>query len=230
MSFFSGLFGDQSDAYNNYAQQMQQLQQQMQALSQPYNFYSDIGKQGTQKYYDAASSLMQNPNALQDSIAKGYTESPYQSELLKRTTSYMNQNAANTGMLGAGRADQALQDNLLAMSGQFMNDYIDRGMKTYGEGFNAIGQFPQYGMRALDSQTDINSNALDYGQQAAGAQLQADRSKSSWLPNLIGGVIGTGASFLGGGMGAGANGGFGWSSGFKNLVGSPRSSTLNAGY
>ena len=90
---------------------------EMDNLGKRYQGWVDTGNQARDMSWDQYQKLIQDPNFLQDMVSKGYSESPYQKMLLDRTQKRMNMNSANTGMLGSGAANRALQDEMLKMSG-----------------------------------------------------------------------------------------------------------------
>jgi len=194
-----GLFGDQSGGFNNYADQMRQQ-------SQAYNPYINRGNAAGDRQAFLSDWLTKNPNALQDQIASGYQMSPYQNNLLDTVTNRMNMNAANTGMLRSPLAQKALNDQANTMTGQFMNDYVNRGENNFGLGMQNYGMMNTLGMQGLTGQSDLL-------QQAAAANLKADQSRQNAISSMLGLGAGIGLNMLMPGAGAamgvaGSSGGF----------------------
>lgn len=169
---FLDVFGDQRGAYDRFDRRL--IDQ-----SNKYNPWIDRGNAAGQKAQGEYDWLVDNPNALQDEIASGYQMSPYQQYLLNNTSRMINQNAANTGMI-TNPAIQALLGNELNMqTGSFLNDYIGRGMNTYGQGLAGLGQTAQMGLGALDNQSNLVH-------EAAAGGLQGDKSRQGAWANLFG--------------------------------------------
>jgi hypothetical protein len=190
MSGFLGLFGDNSDAYNNYAQGMMNMGNNFNPYIQQGMNATNEANQNYQNFLNAQQGLMSNPNALQDSIAKGFSMSPYQQSLLGTTTQAMNMNAANTGMIQSPVAQQALNSKLNTMTGQFLNDYVNRGMDTYMKGygsFNDLANMTNFdrtqGFGAMEDKQSLED-------QAQGAALQGSISQQQGLNNFMGDVTG----------------------------------------
>ncbi len=220
MAFLGGLFGGGSSnlqpAYNNYADQMRQI-------AESYNPYVNYGNQGLTTYFDQLNKLISNPNFLQDMVSQGFSTSPYQENVLSRTKDIMNMNAASTGMLGSGAANQALQDQLVAQIGQFQNDYIDRGMGSYQTGLSGMQGVAGWGLEGLGQQAGLGEAAALA--ELKGAQSNAASEANMW-GNILGGLGGLASIVMPGGgslAGMAINKGL---SMFKN----PKSSTIDLGY
>jgi hypothetical protein len=205
MGFIGDMFGsgqvstDNSGAYNQFANAMR-------GLSGNYQPWIDTGNQARGITFDQYQQLMNNPNAVQDKVAAGFNMSPYQNYMENQATKQMNYNAANTGMLGSGAANRALQQELVNMTGGFENDYINRGMQSYGMGLQGMGHLTDMGYQALGDQTAINEGAagadlqgqMSHNQHEASQQA---RDNSGW-GNLIGTGLAVGGAILGGPAGA----------------------------
>ena len=206
---FMGLFGDNSGAQGKYGDQMRDL-------AGTYNPYIERGNQAGDVLWGQNQRLVNDPNSVQNQVAAGYSSSPYQQMLLADNTRQMNANAANTGMIGSPLAQRALNDRNNTMTGQFMNDYVNRGMGSYAMGMQGMGQHQSMGFDALNHQND-------YLSQGAGSDLQAAKSKQGGINKLVGtaaslaaayftggaslAVTGIDGSGLGGGGGGGGGGG-----------------------
>lgn len=188
-----GLFGgsdDNSKAFKEYAAEMRNRMP-------VYDPWVQAGDRARNLEEAEFKKLIENPNFLQDLVAKGYQASPYQNYITDMVTKRMNMNAANTGMLGSGAANRALQQELTGMTGQFLNDYIGRGMGSYNQGLGGMESLRNMGFNSLQAQDQLLS-------QAAGAQLQGQLSKnaseSSFLKNLLGTALNVGGGFAFGGV------------------------------
>jgi hypothetical protein len=189
---FGGGSGDRSGAFNDYAQFMGNA-------ANRYNPWIDAGNRARDMNEAQYARIINNPNAVQDQVAAGFSMSPYQKFMEDEMTRRMNNNAANTGMLGTSAANRSLMDDLLKMTGQFQDTYINRGMNTYNRGLQGNDFLSQLGMSGLNAQ----DNLLE---QQAAAQLKGniasqDANTGMWgdILGLAGGVAG---NFLGGPMGA----------------------------
>lgn len=176
MAGILSLFGDNSGAYDDYANQLKDI-------SKKYDPLIAMGDKARNRIYDEYGQLIDNPNALQDEIAGGYENSAYQNHLLDQVSKRSNINAANTGMIMSPLAQKALNENINTMTGQFMNDYIDRSIGTYGMGMQGLSGISNAGAQGLNNQVGM----LD---DAAGANLQGDISENSAWNNLFGTTIG----------------------------------------
>lgn len=193
---FGGGMGDQGDAFDRYGDEMR-------GIGRRFDPYINRGQQAGQRAFDQYDRLVDDTNSVQDQIASGFNLSRYQQFLLDQTANRMNQNAANTGFLGSGPAAAALSDRINTMTGQFMNDYVNRGIGLYDRGLGGFEGQNEMGYRALGDQAGFD-------QEAAGAGLQADRSRQAARANRFGGLAGFVGSmanrFLGGVPGLGAGG------------------------
>lgn len=177
---FLSLFGDQSGPFN-------QFYQQMMNQSNKYQPWIDRGNAAGEKAMGEYNWLTDNPNGLQDEIAAGYETSPYQKYLLNNTQTMINNNAANTGMITNPAIQAMLGNELNTQTGQFMNQYIDRGMNSYGQGLAGLGQANQLGLGALDNQSNLV-------EAAAGGQLKGGQSRQGAWANLFGTAAGAGVT------------------------------------
>jgi hypothetical protein len=176
MSWWSELWGDQSKAFDQYGNDMR-------GIGQGYNPWINRGNQAGDLLWGQDQQEINDPNFIQNKIASGFYESPYQNNLQNLTQQRLNTNAANTGMLGSGAANSALQDQLLKQTGQFQNDFVNRGEQDYGRGMNSLGDLSQLGLKALGSQSDINS-------QAAAGNLKGAQSRMAWPSKMWGTIAG----------------------------------------
>lgn len=217
-SVLGGMFGDQGPSFEEAARLFREQ-------AERYNPYIDRGNDAGTKGMAQYDRLIQNPNAVQDQIAQGFWQSPYQNELLKRTTQAMNMNAANTGMIQSPAAQRALNDSVNNMTSQFMNEYINRGMQSYGQGLQGYDSVAGMGMKGLNAQDALL-------EQSIGANLKGQQSSQGNMANMFGNLIGTGLNFFGN-MPSGGNysGAFGDSGvPYAPSLGSSSFSSYNLGY
>ena len=218
MSWWSELWGDRSDPYNDYANRSGQIGQQ-------YDPYINQGQQAGNMSWEQYQRLINNPNQVQDQVAAGFSMSPYQNYMQDMVQKRMNYNSANTGMLGSGAANRAMQQELTNMTGQFQNDYINRGMQSYGLGLGGLPGLSQRGFEGMGEKAN-------WQEQEAAARLKGELSKSQGQTNMwgriIGGLGGAAAGFLSGGWGGAASGAMqGAGMGGQNVQGNPRASTAD---
>jgi hypothetical protein len=205
MGMFDSMFGggsgvDNSAAYAAYADAMRKQ-------GDTYNPITNMGNQARGMSFDQYQRLVNNSNSVQDQIASGFSMSPYQKQMEDDVTQRMNYNAANTGMLNSGASQKALQDNLTNMTGQYENDYINRGMNSYNTGLSGYNTLSNMGFDSMGRQDNL------YG-QAAGADLYGTMSHNQYEAEnqtdwggMIGGLAGGAAGlYFGGptGMSAGS--------------------------
>jgi hypothetical protein len=192
MGIFGGGDGDYSGAFNNYAAFMGDK-------ANRYNPIIDMGNRARDMNEAEYRRNIQNPNEIQDKVAAGFNYSPYQKFELDNITDRMNYNATNTGMLGTTAANRSLMDDLLKMTSQFQDTYINRGMNSYNTGLEGNKYLTDLGFRGMGAQDAL------YEQQAA-AQLKAEmaekEAESSGWGDILGGVGGAIAGGLFGPGGA----------------------------
>lgn len=181
-----GFFGDKSSQYGTAAQDYRNV-------ANEYNPYIQRGTDAANFLMPQYQNLMTNPNFLQDQVSQGFYMSPYQQQMIKDTTNQMNINAANTGMIRSPVAQKALNDRLGTMTGQFMNDYINRGMQTYGMGMGGLSDMNRMGFDAQNQRANYLTGATQYN-------LGGDLSRQYAANNMIG----TGMSMIGGLFSGGA--------------------------
>jgi hypothetical protein len=189
-SIFGG--GDRSGAFKDYADTMGKN-------AERYNPWIDAGSRARDMNEAQYSRNINDPNAVQNQIASGFQYSPYQKFMLDNMTQRMNYNSANTGMLGTTQANQSLMDDLMKMTGQFQDTYIDRGMNSYNRGLQGNEFLQQQGMQGMGAQDNL------YEQQAA-ARLKEKMAKedanSSMWGNILGMAGAAAGAYFGGPMGA----------------------------
>lgn len=171
-----------------------------QQLAQMYDPWSQAGLNANNFLYGQDQQNMMDPNRLQNQIASGFQTSPYQNNLMNMTSQRMNANAANIGMLSSPSSQNYLNSQLNNMTSQFQNDYVNRGMQTYGMGQQNMNQIADRGLNALNSQTGLD-------EQGAVAQMKAQQQNNTFWPNMLGTAAGVGMGMYGAGMFSGGMGG-----------------------
>jgi hypothetical protein len=225
MGFFDSIFGGGGQSIPDNSAAFAQFANQMRQNAGSYDPWINTGNQARDLEFGQFQNLINNPNALQDKIASGFNTSPYQNQILDRVGKMMNFNAANTGFLGSGAGNVALQDELTKNTGQFLNDYVNRGMSSYGQGLSGLDSLTRLGMNALGSKNDML-------QQADAGDLQGALSRNAYnayqnansgsgLSNLIGMGIGIAGNAMMPGMGSFASSLFSGMSGGGGGGGSP---------
>lgn len=180
-----------SPGFNNFANEMDRA-------SQRYQGYVDTGNKARDMSMDQYSKLISNPNFLQDMVSKGFSESPYQQYITDMTQKRMNMNAANTGMLGSGAANRALSNEINTMTGQFMNDYINRGMGSYSQGLGGLNNLSQMGLSALNSQDPLLEQAAAGRLKGYTSDVETDQRNAEMKANQGNNMLGTGLGIAGG--------------------------------
>lgn len=168
-NFLGGGAGESPYTSNKAA--FDQYGQEMDKAASRYNPYFDRGNKAGEAAYNAYSRDVEDPNYMQDKISAGFEASPYQKMLLDQVTKRMNYNSANTGMIGSGAAQRALMEELTKNTGQFQNEYVQRGLGVYGQGLNGLNSLQDFGLKAGSQQDDLL-------QEAAGGRLKGSMSEN----------------------------------------------------
>lgn len=166
-----------------------------------YNGYIDRGNQASTMAMDEYGKNIANPNALQDRIASGYQESPYQKYMQDMVTKRLNYNSANSGMQGSGAANRALMEELTKNTGQFQNDYINRGLGVYGQAMQGLSGASELGFRGLNSQDALLQEAAGgslKGQMSENETNDRNNASSGGWGSLIGAGIGLAGNIMSG--------------------------------
>lgn len=202
MDFFGGggeSVPDNSGVFKQFADRMRKD-------AQSYQPWIDTGNKSRDTSFDQYQQLINNPNFLQDKVASGFTESPYQKYIQDLTQKRMNYNAANTGFQGSGAANRAMQDELSKMTGGFLDTYINRGMGSYGQGLSGLDALTKLGFNGLTNQNDMYEQAaageLQGGLSRNAHKAYEDAHSNDWIGNLVG----TGVGMFAGGMMGGPQG------------------------
>jgi hypothetical protein len=199
MNFLDGMFGGGETSVDN-SGALRDFANAMRSRMPAYDPWINTGNAARDKLSGEYGWLVDNPNALQDEVAKGFYESPYQKYMQDMVTKRMNYNATNTGMMGSGAANRALQDELTKMTGGFMNDYINRGMGSYGQGLQGFGGLADLGFKALGDQTNLFEQGAAGDLQAQMSKNQYDAMQDANEGNMWGNILGTGLGMAAGGM------------------------------
>lgn len=172
-----GYFGspDYSQAYNKYANTIE-------GLGARYNPYIRGGAMAEKGLAGMGSYLMANPAGLENRLANSYNQSDYQTQMLRNLENEMNYNAAQTGMLGSTAENSALQKALADQQNQWMQQYINRGMQQFGQGYQGLQNIgtlaANQGFQGLGAQIGL-------GQEAALGRLKGDLAPSPFQNALM---------------------------------------------
>lgn len=177
MSFLDFLGGgNTSGDYNQYANQTRQL-------AGGYNPFIHNGTQAGQWMLPQLHQDAANPNRVQDQWAQGFQMSPYQQNVLQAVSKHMQALGANSGMLGSGQLQKALQGQLSSDVGQFQNDYVNRAMQLHSMGLTGLGNMYQTGLGALGNRNNLLNAANE-------AQLQGNINRDTQGARNFGGFLG----------------------------------------
>lgn len=228
MSFWDFLGGGQSEnpyssnkgAFDKYSQEMDAASRAQQAAADRWNPWMNRGNAAGEAGFNAYSRDIANPNAIQDQIAAGFSMSPYQKYMQDLVSKRLNYNATNTGMLGSGAANRALMDELTKSTGQFQNEYINRGLGLYGQALGGMNSIANQGIQAGGLQDQMINEKNQLMQEAAGGRLKGvmsenetnDRNKAANAQrsgNIWGSVLGLAGGVAGNLFGGPAGGAIG---------------------
>lgn len=182
MSFLGGLFGGGGDPDSD-------LQQIPQYYKQYLGPYANAGM-GYEKFLGPMlQNLMGHPTALEDSIMSHYQESPYAKFQTGQITDQMNRAAAAGGDLGSPNEQAALAGRVQGIVSGDQQNYLHNAMQPYMQGMQGLLGLTNLGEQAgggiANMYGDLYSNManIDAAQNAQGQ-------------NLLGGLLGAGASML----------------------------------
>lgn len=191
MSFLGGiensLDGDTSGAYSNYSDEQRQLAQDL-------NPYIKDGKISLNNLLSQFQKETNNPAFLENELASSYKPSDYYKQQAKYLTGQLNSNAAAEGTLGGSYAANnmaATDDRLLS---QDENNYIDKGMQTYGQGISGEEGINNEGFNALGQQNNLLTAANQ-------AEMQGKIAHDNAQTALLGEGLNLGSEFFTGGAG-----------------------------
>ena len=156
---------DKTNPYTSNKGAFDEYARRMEAEKQKYNGYFQRGNEAGDQAFNAYKRDLADPNAIQNQIASGYSESPYAKYINDMVTKRLNYNSANTGMLGSGAANRALMEELTKNTGQFEGEYVNRGLGVYGQALGGMNTLQDFGLKAGSMQ-----DALE--QESAGGYLK----------------------------------------------------------
>lgn len=172
MSFMDFLGGGQSEnPYTSNKDAFDKYGQEMDAAGKRWQPWMDRGNAAGEAGFNAYNRDINDPNYMQDKIASGYSESPYQKYMQDLVTKRLNYNSANTGMMGSGAAQRALMEELTKNTGQFQNEYINRGLGLYSQALGGMNSIANQGIQAGTQQDELM-------QEAAGGRLKGSMSEN----------------------------------------------------
>lgn len=175
----------------NYKSAADHYADQLGDISSSYNPYIKRGMGAQDMLGGLSLGQMAHPAALENRIAAGYEQSPYQTQALHNTTNMMNANAAMTGTLNSTAQQAALQQALAGQQNQFQQQYIDRATNQYNQGFGALGGLTQQmgaqGFQGTQAQNALMQEAALGRLKGSIAPSQFSNAFSSGLGALMGG-------------------------------------------
>lgn len=152
-SFTGGIIGNKpGEAFGKYADSMAN-----QANS--YNPYMELAMKNLGLLDSEALDQYKNPWATQDAAAAHFQESPYQKYITAQTQHAMNSNAANTGVLGSTAANDSMSKNINSMTGQFMDNYINKALSQHNAAMGYQAGIGQMGLPALSAKNNMLQDA-----------------------------------------------------------------------
>jgi hypothetical protein len=167
-------------AYGDYSNQMV-------GVANSYDPYIQTGQVNLSRLNDAYNHMMQNPTAKMDDISRHFSLSPYESNILSHTQNALNQNAANTGLLGSTSANEALQSELSGDVGKFQDHYVQEGLGQYDKALDGMNSLNMEGLNALE-------NRNKWLQEASLGNVKQGIASDTSGNNMMGGIIGLLAS------------------------------------
>lgn len=197
---------DKTNPYTSNKEAFDKYAKAMEAEKAKYNGYVNRGDQAGQSAYNAYQRDLANPNAIQDQISSGYSESPYAKYINDLATKRLNYNSANTGMLGSGTANRALMEELTKNIGQFQSEYVNRGLGVYGQALGGLNGMQEIGLRAGGAQDALAQEAAGgYLKGAMGENETDDRNRAALAAraaglkgNIMGAVGAIAGTYFGG--------------------------------
>lgn len=162
---------DKSNPYTSNKGAFDKYAAEMDAASKRWDPWMERGNMAGQEGYDAYHRDLNDPNYMQDKIASGFAMSPYQQYMQDQVTKRLNYNSANTGMMGSGAAQRALMEELTKNTGQFQNEYINRGLGLYSQALGGMNAIANQGIEAGGHQDQLI-------QEAAGGRLKGEMGEN----------------------------------------------------
>jgi hypothetical protein len=167
-----GIFDvDKSNPYTSNKGAFDKYAAEMDEASKRWTPWMERGNRAGEIGFNAYQRDIENPNYMQDKIAAGFEMSPYQKYMQDLVTKRLNYNSANTGMMGSGAANRALMEELTKSTGQFQNEYINRGLGLYGQALSGMHGIAGQGIQAGTQQDEML-------QEAAGGRLKGEMGEN----------------------------------------------------
>lgn len=160
-SVVSGLFGMSSASKAAKAQKQAaaaQLAEQKRQYEQTRTDLAPWRTTGGNALDRVAGSLGLQGGAGYDRALKGYTESPYLAELVKRTGSAVEASRAARGGLFSGGTAQEIADRTGQLYLGDWNNYLGRLDQTSAQGLGATGTGAAFGQQSADNISNIHGN------------------------------------------------------------------------
>ena len=151
-----------------------------------YSPYMNTGTNALNQYYNNASAWSTPQGAMNNynTIAAGYTQSPWTQYQNQNALDYSNQAAAASGMAGTPSEQAAVANQVYGITSQGENQYMNDVMRTQQQGQQGLGDVSQMGLQATNQ--DINDWMKQYGAQAMMAYMgQMNQNAANKQPNFI---------------------------------------------
>lgn len=160
-----------------------QYNHQMQGLAGHYQPWVNQGWKNNQQFSQHNMNDANNPTYEMNKIAGTWQASPFQQNMMHGVSGMMNNNAAQTGMLGSTSANSQLQGDLTNMVGQYQHQYVQDGMDQYNNAIRNQGYLGQQGLNALGQQSQLSQEGYLGG-------LEGARANDQWHNNLYSDALG----------------------------------------
>mgnify|MGYP003630658023 CR=1 FL=1 len=182
MGGLGGMMGmmspNMSGAYGNYNNKMQ-------GLAGRYNPWVNLGLNNMQNFSKESQNMYSHPAAEQNKLAESFYDSPYQQHALQSVKGMMNQNSAETGMMGSQAANENLGSQLTNMQGRFQQNYVDQGLGQFNNAMRNQYQVGQSGLGALGAQNQL-------AQEGYLGQMQGANANAQHQSGIMGDALGLG--------------------------------------
>lgn len=155
-----------------------------------YSPYMQAGTGALNQYYNTSSNLATPQGAANNynTIASGYSTSPYAQYQDQNALQSANQAGAASGMAGTPSEQVALANQVSQINSADENQYINTILGTQNQGLNNLGNTAQMGLQATNSDIDdwIKQFMAQAGLSYAGQMNQNGANKQpSFMSSLI---------------------------------------------
>ena len=178
------------------------LKQIMPLLQQMYQPYVDKGQGALNKTYDEYGKLINDPSAMYNKIASGYTQSPGYQFNLQQGTNGINNAAAAGGFIGSPAEQQQMGQMSSNLASQDFNNYMGQATGLYNTGLSGMNGVSQQGFNASQGIANGGIDAMKMQAALKYAQTMASNQSSSGLLGGLGSLLGGAVGSLGGKIGS----------------------------